>query len=77
MTRPPSLGAAACAFVLAGCQALNAPPPVDIAQPTSVRPLPVVAPVVNNGAIFPYPQRHPGAAMESDGSTPGHTPRSA
>ena len=57
--RLPSLGAAAGALVLAGCQALNAPPPVDIAQPTSVRPLPVVAPVVNNGAIFQAGQYRP------------------
>jgi flagellar L-ring protein precursor FlgH len=41
-----------CAFALAGCQVLNAPPPVDIAQPTSVRPLPQAVPVATNGAIF-------------------------
>lgn len=52
-------GAAACALLLAGCQALNAPPPVDIAQPTSVRPLPVAAAPVNNGAIFQNGQYRP------------------
>ena len=47
-----NLSIVACAVALAGCQVLNAPPPVDIAQPTSARPLPVVAPKINNGAIF-------------------------
>ena len=59
MSRTIRLGAAACAFVLAGCQVLNAPPPVDVAQPTSVRPLPVAAPQVNNGAIFQTGQYRP------------------
>ena len=54
-----ALGAAASAFLLAGCQVLNAPPPVDVAQPTSVRPLPVAAPTVNNGAIFQAGQYRP------------------
>ena len=47
-------GLAACALVgLAACQTLNAPPPVDVAQPTiGVRPQPLVVPAVNNGAIF-------------------------
>lgn len=49
-TRP--LAFALTSLALAGCQALNSPPPVDVAQPTSVRPLPVVPPTVNNGAIF-------------------------
>ncbi len=50
---------AAAALALAGCQALNSPPPVDVAQPTSVRPLPLAAPVVNNGAIFQSGQYRP------------------
>jgi flagellar L-ring protein FlgH len=46
-------GLVACALaLLAACQTLNAPPPVDVAQPTSVRPQAVLAPAVNNGAIF-------------------------
>jgi flagellar L-ring protein FlgH len=57
--RCTGLVAAACAILLSGCQVLNAPPPVDVAQPTSVRPLPVAAPVVNNGAIFQTGQYRP------------------
>jgi flagellar L-ring protein FlgH len=49
----------ASALALAGCQALNSPPPVDVAQPTSVRPLPIAAPAVNNGAIFQTGQYRP------------------
>jgi flagellar L-ring protein precursor FlgH len=47
-------GLAALALTaLAACQTLNAPPPVDVAQPTTgVRPQPVAVPAVNNGAIF-------------------------
>jgi flagellar L-ring protein FlgH len=59
MTRPALLLSLGFAAVLAGCQALNAPPPVDIAQPTSVRPLPMPAPAVNNGAIFQAGQYRP------------------
>ena len=43
---------AAALFMLAGCETLNAPAKVDIAQPTAARPAPVVVPVVNNGAIY-------------------------
>ena len=46
-------------LALAGCQALNSPPPVDIAQPTSVRPMPLPVPVANNGAIFQAGQYRP------------------
>ena len=53
------LGAALCTFALAGCQVLNAPPPVDIAQPTAVRPLPLPVQSVNNGAIFQSGQYRP------------------
>ena len=53
------LGLALCTFALAGCQILNAPPPVDIAQPTSVRPLPLPVQTVNNGAIFQSGQYRP------------------
>jgi flagellar L-ring protein FlgH len=49
----------ASAFALSACQVLNSPPPVDVAQPTSVRPLPVAAPAVNNGAIFQTGQYRP------------------
>jgi flagellar L-ring protein precursor FlgH len=59
MTRPALLLSIGFAAALAGCQALNAPPPVDIAQPTSVRPLPVPVPAVNNGAIFQAGQYRP------------------
>ena len=48
-----------CTLALAGCQVLNAPPPVDVAQPTSVRPLPLATPVLNNGAIFQSGQYRP------------------
>ena len=54
-----SLILGACALALAGCQALNSPPPVDVVQPTSVRPLPVATPTVNNGAIFQTGQYRP------------------
>ncbi len=50
---------ALCTLALAGCQALNSAPPVDVAQPTSVRPLPIAAPTVNNGAIFQTGQYRP------------------
>ena len=45
--------------LLSACQTLNSPPPVDVAGPTAVRPQPVVAPVVNNGAIFQAGQYRP------------------
>ena len=54
-----AIAPALAALVLAGCQALNHPPPVDIAQPTSVRVLPRPAPVANNGAIFQSGQYRP------------------
>jgi flagellar L-ring protein precursor FlgH len=41
-----------CIGILAGCQTLNPRPKVDIAETPAVRPLPVVVPAVNNGAIF-------------------------
>lgn len=40
------------ALALAGCSTLNAPPKVDVAEPTYAPPQAVAAPVVNNGAIF-------------------------
>ena len=46
-------------LLLAGCQALNHPPPVDIAQPTAVRVLPRPAPAANNGAIYQADQYRP------------------
>lgn len=47
------------ALALAGCDTLNPRPPVDLALPTSMRPQPVVQPVVNNGAIFQASQYRP------------------
>lgn len=45
--------AAVALALLAACQTLNAPPPVDVLQPTTgVRPVAAPAPVVANGAIF-------------------------
>ncbi len=49
----------AAALILSGCSALNPRPPVDVAEPTYVQPQPVVAPVVNNGAIFQAGQYRP------------------
>jgi flagellar L-ring protein precursor FlgH len=44
---------------LAGCEVLNARPPVDVAQPTYAAPQAVPAPVVNNGAIYQPAQYRP------------------
>jgi flagellar L-ring protein precursor FlgH len=49
----------AAASVLAGCSTLNPRPPVDVATPTYVQPQPIVAPIVNNGAIFQASQYRP------------------
>ena len=49
----------AAALVLGGCQALNHPAPVDIAQPTEVRVLPRQAPAANTGAIYQAGQYRP------------------
>ena len=49
----------AAALILSGCEALNPRPPVDVAMPTYVQPQPIVAPVVNNGAIFQAGQYRP------------------
>ena len=51
--------AAAAAVLLAGCQTLNAPPKVDVAEPTSAMPVAQPAPTVNNGAIFQAAQYRP------------------
>jgi len=53
------LCAIALAVLASGCSTLNPRPPVDIAEPTSARPEPVAAPVVNNGAIFQAAQYRP------------------
>ena len=53
------LGVLAFASLAAGCSTLNPRPPVDIAEPTYARPEPVVAPVINNGAIFQASQYRP------------------
>ena len=47
------------ALLLSACQVLNPRPPVDVAEVTYARPEPVVAPVVNNGAIFQATQYRP------------------
>jgi flagellar L-ring protein FlgH len=47
------------ALLLAGCQTLNAPPKVDVAEPTTARPEPIAAPSVNNGSIFQAGQYRP------------------
>ena len=54
-----SLCAVAFAVLAAGCSTLNPRPPVDIAEPTSARPEPVVVPPVSNGAIFQAGQYRP------------------
>ena len=53
------LALAAAAVLLAGCQTLNAPPKVDVAEPTSARPAPLAAPVLSNGSIFQPSQYRP------------------
>ena len=46
----------ACGFVLVGCdtvsETMNKRPPVDVAQPTSMRPPPIQVAALNNGSIF-------------------------
>lgn len=54
-----TLVAAAAAFLLAGCQVLNAPPKVDVAEPTSALPVAQPAPVINNGSLFQATQYRP------------------
>ena len=59
-----SLGAVVmAAVVLTGCdtvsETLNKRPPVDVAQPTALRPLPVVVATANNGSIFQAGQYRP------------------
>ena len=49
----------ALALPLAACETLNPRPPVDVAQPTAMRPPVVVAPVINNGSIFQATQYRP------------------
>ncbi len=51
--------AAAAVTLLAGCQVLNAPPKVDVAEPTSAQPVQQPAPALNNGAIFQAVQYRP------------------
>jgi len=50
---------AALLTAIAGCQSLIPPPPVDVAQPTSMRPVAVAAPAVSNGSIFQHQQYRP------------------
>jgi flagellar L-ring protein FlgH len=57
------LALAALATALAGCESmsdtLNKRPPVDVAQPTSIRPQTVAMAPVNNGSIFQASQYRP------------------
>ena len=50
---------AAAALLLAGCETLNAPPKVDVAEPTSALPVAQPAPVINNGSLFQSTQYRP------------------
>ena len=47
------------ALLLSGCEIMNPRPPVDIREPTSAKPQPVVVPVANNGSIFQPTQYRP------------------
>ena len=47
------------AALLSGCETLSPKPVVDIAEPTAMRPQPVVRPTVSNGAIFQASQYRP------------------
>ncbi|HEY9067383.1 MAG TPA: flagellar basal body L-ring protein FlgH [Burkholderiaceae bacterium] len=49
----------ACVLPLAACETINPRPPVDIQQPTSMRPQAAPAPVINNGSIFQATQYRP------------------
>jgi flagellar L-ring protein precursor FlgH len=56
----PRLILIASALALAGCEVLNARPPVDINHPTTARPAPVAAtPPPTNGSIFQAGQYRP------------------
>ncbi len=64
MFRPTSIALALVAItVLSGCdtvsQTLNKRPPVDVVQPTAIRPQPVVVAPLNNGSIFQASQYRP------------------
>ncbi|MEO6031188.1 MAG: flagellar basal body L-ring protein FlgH [Burkholderiaceae bacterium] len=47
------------ALALAGCETINPRVQVDVAQPPTVRPQPIVVPAVNNGSIFQAAQYRP------------------
>jgi len=51
--------AAAGAMLLAGCQVLNAPAKVDVAEPTHAVAVAQPVPVVNNGSLFQPTQYRP------------------
>ena len=61
--RATALALAVASLLLAGCESLNQTmnprPPVDVAQPTALRPQPIVLPPINNGAIFQTGQYRP------------------
>ena len=57
--KPLALVVLASAWLLAGCEALNPRPKVDVAEPTQAQPQPVAAPAINNGAIFQVHQYRP------------------
>ena len=53
MSRISATSLTIAVLLLQGCAAqLNPRPPVDVAEPTMVRPVAQVAPTVNNGSIF-------------------------
>jgi flagellar L-ring protein precursor FlgH len=54
-----SIAVLAVMVLLSGCAVVNAPPKVDIAEPTVALPQPLQVPVVNNGAIFQPGQYRP------------------
>ena len=58
-----AVSAALMTMGLAGCdtmsETLNKRPPVDVAQPTSLRPQPIAIAPVSNGSIFQAGQYRP------------------
>jgi flagellar L-ring protein precursor FlgH len=63
MNRFGAIALALATLALAGCdtmsETLNKRPPVDVAQPTAIRPQPIVVAPVSNGSIFQAGQYRP------------------
>lgn len=57
--RPAVILALGLCVALSACETMNPRPKVDLAQTMYVRPQPIEAPVVNNGAIFQAQQYRP------------------